>query len=112
MSVATMGYATRTAAAAALRDQAKTDSEIAELLGISVKNVKDLFYSAGRVRMDDCGAPAIDSSIRKALPVDIRQALSIEARKRDMPLERLILDVLGIVALDGLVTAILDDGAR
>ena len=49
--------------------------------------------------------PALSIEIEHALVA----ALRLEARRRDVSVARLVYDLLGMIAADGLVTAILDD---
>jgi hypothetical protein len=49
--------------------------------------------------------PALSIEIEHALVAALRP----EARRRDVSVARLVYDLLGMIAADGLVTAILDD---
>ena len=52
--------------------------------------------------------PALSIEIEHALVA----ALRLEARRRDVSVARLVYDLLGMIAADGLVTAVLDDPHR
>jgi hypothetical protein len=49
--------------------------------------------------------PALSIEIEHALVAALRP----EARRRDVSVARLVYDLLGMIAADGLVTAVLDD---
>jgi hypothetical protein len=111
-----LGYASKTDAVLALKGQGKAPAEIGRMLGIPTKNVSALASSALRRGVQTPKQPNGDTgaeqmiAVIKALPIDVRESLSRQARKRDTTLSRLVLDLLTTIALDGLVNAVLDDG--
>ena len=59
-------------------------------------------------------APAFDAQQRTVveLDADLIRLLRPEARRRDVTVGRLVLDLLLAIATDGLATAVLDDAPR
>jgi hypothetical protein len=106
-----MGYPTRTAAAMALREQGLANAAIAVKLGISHSAVSGLFTSYGRhrERRGPRQPSASAASASDLFPVDVRIALRPAAAKRGMTIDRLISEIIAIVAMDSLADAILDD---
>lgn len=103
----TLGYPSRTDAIAALRAQGKETREIAEACGLSRQGVVALerHVRTANVRRD--------STVRRTivLPPELVDALAPHAATRRLGAREIALRILAAVAGDGLVDAILDDGA-
>jgi hypothetical protein len=99
-----LGYANKTQAALALKAQGKRYSEIGKMLGISPNAASGLISSANRQMHRNRQETAQPSpSIAKMLPM----VLAGHARKRDLPLDRLILDIINTAANRGMIDGIL-----
>lgn len=103
-----LGYPTRTAAVLALMAQGKKAPEIARMIGMSAKDVVSLKCSAQRGPRRE-GQEEAREKPGFHIPLDVRQQLAPHARKRDMTIERLILELAAVIGRDSLVDAILDD---
>jgi hypothetical protein len=101
----TLGYASRTEAVAGLRAKGHRDAEIAEMIGISLKNVTDLGYARpGKIP----SKPGV--SVGLVIPIDVRMLLRPAARQRDISVDRLVLDIATAVAQAGTVDQVLGRG--
>ncbi len=99
-SIPTLGYRSKTAACAALRDQGLETAEIAEKVGIAEKSVCALerrhrFKTGPR---------------RIILPFTVMDKLEVAAERRGKSPRKLALAILERVAADGLIDAVMDDG--
>lgn len=103
----TLGYPSRSEAVAGLRAKGHRDAEIAQMIGISLKNVTDLGYA----RMGKLPSkPGVNVGL--VIPIDIRMALRPAARQRDVSVDRLVLDIATAVAEAGTVDLILGKKER
>lgn len=100
-----LGYKSRTAAVLALRAEGKKTYEIAAAIGISRSSVAGL--EASWRKQKGISVPRKELT---DLPLDLRAALRPYATKRDMTIDRLIIDLLIAVTRDKIVDAVLDDG--
>ena len=98
--IPTLGYPSRTAAVAALAKQGKSMPEIADLVGITVKQAQNLYYDANKWRYE---------RVKVHLRRDILDELSPHARKRGINSHELAERILKVIQDDNLVDAILDD---
>ena len=106
----TIGYPTRTDAVRALRGQGLTDAQIGERIGVTAKHVANLVAGSGtadRRQVQSVDAPTPASLI--VVPRLTRERLRIYARRRDISVDRLVLDLLDAIAEDRLVDAILGE---
>lgn len=90
-------------------------AEMSALLGTSPVTVSNQLATA-RSRWPDVPArvenPAGRRYVRIALPYDVSARLRIEATRRGIGLDDLVLRLLAVIAGDGMVDAILDDGGE
>jgi hypothetical protein len=98
--IPTLGYPTRTAAVAALAKQGKSFPEIADLVGITVKQAQNLYYDANNWRYE---------RIKVHLRRDLLDGFAQHARKRGINAHELAERILKVIQDDNLVDAILDD---
>lgn len=98
--IPTLGYPTRTAAVAGLHAQGKSFPEIAELVGITIKQAQNLYYDAKNWRYE---------RTKVHLRRDILAELAPEARLRGINSHELAERILSAVANSNLVNAVLDD---
>jgi transcriptional regulator len=104
-----MTYATKTAHVLALRAQGLPTREIASRVGIEVKNVTALEHSAGRGKRAKRPAEALGRTV--LFPADILDALGPFAARRGVHPNNLARKIVETVIDEGLVDAVLDDGA-
>lgn len=105
-----MGYATKTAAVLAMRDQGKGISEIARILGITPNAASGLESCARRARNRAAKKiSATGSTVADLIPLTARQRLRPHAAKRGVSTDRLIADLVIAIAESNLVDAVLDD---
>lgn len=108
-----MGYATKTAAVLAMREQGKRISEIACILGISPNAAAGLESCAKRARSRSARkVSASGSTVADLIPLSARQRLRPHAAKRGVSTDRLIADLVTAIADGNLVDAVMDDGVR
>ncbi|MBX9816232.1 MAG: hypothetical protein A4S12_06915 [Proteobacteria bacterium SG_bin5] len=110
-----LGHPTRTAAIAALREKGLPTAEIAARVGIPVKTVSALECSANRQLRKTPDARALAEHPGRdgvlILPRTLADDLRYAARRREMSVGRLAIELLEHIARDKLFDAILDDGA-
>lgn len=108
MSIATLGFRTRTEAALHLKALGLGPTEIGKRLGISAGAAGGLTSSVTRQRQSRAKAPRT-LGIDAQLAVGTRQKLRPYAAKRGISLEALVLRIVETVADERLADAILDD---
>lgn len=105
-----MGYATKTAAVLAMREQGKGISEIARILGISENAASGLESCAKRARNRSAKRVSLSgSTVADLIPLTVRQRLRPHAAKRGVSTDRLIADLVTAIADGNLIDAVLDD---
>ncbi len=108
----TLGYESRTAAIAALRANGLSTAVIADRIGIEPKTVTALEASAARARRPSHAQSTVPTLGRPVLvPFQDYAALRSHAARRAVTVDRLIRDIIEVVARDDMVNAVLDDGA-
>lgn len=110
-SIPALGFATRTDAALALKAQGLGSAAIARQLGISPNAASGLISSARRTvgRGGDGASVSLSSDRDNPFPSHIRFLLRPAAARRGLSVDRLISDLIAVIAEDGLADAILDD---
>lgn len=103
----TLGFRSRTEAVKALRTNGLSTDAIAQKIGISPGTVSALERSAERHRPSQAAAVPYKNTV--TISYDLRERLRPHARRRDMTVEALALDVLETAVFSNLVDAILDD---
>lgn len=103
----TLGYPSRTAAVAALRQSGLSTQQIANRIGIEPKTVSALEADQRRTR---AATATIPSGV--VFPLSVRLRLRPAAARRSMSVEQLMVEMMERIADDCLVDAILDDGVR
>lgn len=112
MSKPALGFKTRTEAALALKAQGLGSAAIGRQLGITQSAASGLLSAARR----SVGRGGDGSNVKPLptstgpFPSHIRILLRPAAAKRCISVDRLISEIVAIVAEDGLADAILDDG--
>jgi transcriptional regulator len=102
-----LGFRSRTEAIIVLRSQGLSTQQIATRLEISTKNVTALECSTHRsTKAEQHGRPTPN-----CFPLSVRQRLRPHAIRRGTSVDRLISEIVAAVAENGLVDAVLDDGA-
>ncbi|MCZ4072752.1 hypothetical protein [Agrobacterium sp. LMR679] len=108
-----MGYATKTAAVLAMREQGKRISDIAKILGISENAASGLESCAKRARNRSAKkVSATGSTVADLIPLSARQRLRPHAARREISTDRLIANLVIAIADGNLVDAVLDDGVK
>lgn len=105
----TLGYPSRTQAVRALIAEGLSEQQIADKIGISKNNVQCLQYELQRVRHRRSGShkgPMQTVHISK----DDLEILTPQARKRGIHVSELVRRLIFIIAEEGLVDNVLDDG--
>lgn len=101
-----LGFVSRTEAIMAMRGEGLSPHQMADRLGIPVKNVAALEFSAKRTDRH----PELRVHQEHLVPLHIRQQLRPHAAKRGLSVDRLIGDLVAVIAENSLVDAVLDDG--
>ena len=111
MSKMTLGYASRTEAVEAMRGQGLSTRAIAAKIGIEVKTVNALEASALRRGGRRSAWEGISTSKQHTVCVDNDVLISLRphATRRGVSVNQLIRQLIGILADDDLVDALLDD---
>lgn len=102
-----LGYPSRTAAVAALRQQGCGTAEIAARIGINEGAVTALEASGRRPR---AARPAEAQGRTVLFPADILDRLRPDAERRGISVNELARRIVEAVAEDRMVDAVLDDG--
>lgn len=108
---AVLGYPTKTAAVLALRAQGMRICDVARMLGISPNAASGLESHVKRVKSLKPDQPPATPTAGDLMPMDVRRALRPHAARRDITVDRLIVDIIAAVAHGDLVDAVLDDAA-
>lgn len=110
--VPTLGYRSKSQAAAAMRDRGLTYGEIARKVDVSPEVARKLIRSGRRAN----GAPRRPTSGAAEVPVMLGastvEALTRAAEARGSSVALLAAKLLTHAARDNLITAILDDGGK
>ena len=110
--IPTLGHRSLTAAVLALRAQDLPPEAIAERVGAEVATVRVIL---SRAKQQPCWRfPRSDDRRCRQVRIDLDVLLALhpEAKKRHMPVNVLVRHLLATVADEGLVDAVLDDGAE
>ena len=102
-----LGYPSKSAAAAALQAEGLKQREIAARIGVKPSSVGNLTRTGRR----EAGEPDM-AHYTAALNKTNRDRLRRAARARGTTMRSLVNELLTVVAEDGLIDAILDDGER
>lgn len=100
-----LGFASRTEAIKAMRGQGLSPHQMADRLDIPVKDVAALEFSAKRTGLH----PELRNRQDHVVPLHIRQQLRPHALKRGVSVDRLIGDLVAVIAESSLIDAVLDD---
>ena len=103
----TLGYASRTDAVCALREQGVSTPEIARQLGVQPKTVTALEHSAGRRRCSP--RPAEEMGRTVVFPIYVLDALRPHAARRGIHVNTLARLIVETVVDEAMVDAVLDD---
>lgn len=104
-----MAYATKTEAVIDLRKSGLTTRQIADMVGIEPNNVTALEHSARRGKRAKRPAETLGRTV--LFPADVLDALGPFAAKRGVHPNTLARQIVTTVIDEGLVDAVLDDGA-
>jgi predicted nucleic acid-binding protein len=102
-----LGYRSRTAAVIALRSEGLTDSAISDRIGIPVASVAALGASGRRRKR-----PAEAQGKTVLFPIDILDRLRPHAERRGVSCNELARRLVETAIDDGMIDAVLDDGAH
>ena len=102
-----LGYASRTDAVIALRNEGRSTRAISAALGISASAVTGLEHSAARPKRRP--RPAEEMGRTVLFPADVLDSLRPHAAQRGMHVNALARRIVEEVVDDGLVDAVLDD---
>lgn len=115
MATPTLGYPSKTAATIALKKQGLPLSEIAQRVGISTKNARDLLYQySDRAGVHKARRQRTwEHMVRNVcIERDILDVLKPQADKRGIHVNELVRRLITAIADDGLVDSVLDDGGE
>lgn len=105
----TLGYPSRTAAICGMRAQGLSTRQIAEAIGIAPKTIAALEAGSGRARAIRNERPWQELGRAVIVPVDVLNALSRHAARRNMHVNALARLIITTVVDDGMIDAVLDD---
>ncbi|WP_086733754.1 hypothetical protein [Erythrobacter colymbi] len=105
-----LGYPSRTAAVLGLRQQGLTTAQIGQAIGISSKTVTALECGSSRPKRERSDYEYLGRAV--LVPTDVLDALGPHAAKRGISVNGLARLIISTVVDEGMVDAVLDDGAE
>lgn len=105
-----LGYPSRTAAVLGLRQQGLTTAQIGQAIGISTKTVTALECGSSRPKRERSDYEYLGRAV--LVPTDVLDALGPHAAKRGVSVNGLARLIISTVVDEGIIDAVLDDGAE